>query len=538
MENTLTGLLERRSREADPGRVHLPADGATITLPELLDRAQFLAGDFYDRGVRPGDVVGMVLQNGPDFLTTLLGLMYAGAVPAPLALPAALRGLDAYGRHLAAVVADSGMRFLVSGPEMRRIRSRFDDALAAVEFIDIGDLAAANSRLCVPVDPDALAFIQYTSGSTSSPKGVMLSQRNIATGLDAIRQASAMTHADTLAVWLPQFHDMGLVSSLVALAHCGELTLWPPAAFVRDPAKWLTEFAARGCTLSPAPNFSYDLLIEVADRFPPGSLDLSRWRLAYNGAEPVQAGTVRRFATAFAVHGFRAESMYPVYGMAEATLAVTFSPLDTAPRLRWVDRDALNDRRVVPAEPGAPGTRVLVGVGQPVPDMRVRVGEGTAADRVVDEIQISGGSVTGGYYRRPRAEHFTPDGWLRTGDLGFVDDGELFVVGRVKDMIIIRGQNIYPEDAEALVRDLPDVYRHRCAVVPRVTDEHEELVLVAETKLDDPARRDALGREIAAALRDGLGLADVVVRLAEPHSLPQTSSGKIQRGRVQAALAS
>ncbi|MFF4031264.1 AMP-binding protein [Streptomyces sviceus] len=549
MEDTLIGRLEERARRPDPTVVRLPGSGEETNLRDLLDRARFLAGDLHEAGVRPGDVVGVVLQNGTGFLATLFGLMYAGAIPAPLALPHSLGGLDAYGRHLAAVAEDCGMRFLVTGVELRRLRGRLADNLdGGPVVLDLDTLPQVESRLCLPIDPDRPGFIQYTSGSTSAPKGVVLSQRAMATGVEAIVAAAQVTRDDTIGLWLPLFHDMGLVSVLVGLLAAGKLVLWRPADFVRRPAQWLAAFAEENCTVCTAPNFFYDHLVAVADQFDSVPLDLSAWRVACNGAEPVQAHTVEEFTRVFARHGFAAGAVCPVYGMAEATLAVTFSEVGKGARTVWMDRAQLRGPgRAVSAEPGSVTAQALVSVGRPVPGMRVRIadgegGEGLAAGAGrVGEVQIMGPAVTSGYHGRPRGEAFTADGWLRTGDLGFLDDdGELFIAGRDKNMVVVRGENFYAEDAEAVVRDLSGVYRNRCVAIAGSGSGSggETLVLVVETALSDDGERADLEHRLTSALTAALGLTEVKVRLVEPYWLPQTSSGKVQRNRVRAVLES
>lgn len=540
-ENTLTGLLEDAARSPFSPQLRLPRSGRTLSLHEVLVQAQHTAGDLYDQGVRRGDRVGMVLQNGPGFVRTLLGVMYAGAVPVPLALPVSFGGLDAYGAHLRRVTLDAGMRHLVIGPELARLASRLSAAVAdaGATVVPLESLPGDRSRLSVPSDPDDLAFIQYTSGSTSAPKGVALTHRNIVAGLAAIRCASRLGGTDVLGVWLPLFHDMGLFSLLSGLVSCGTVVLWQPADFVRDPAVWLREFAAFGCGVCSMPNFAYDYLLGVADQFTGTGLDLSAWRLACNGAETVQPHTVLRFAERFAEFGFRESAICPVYGMAEATLAVSFSRVGQPPHITWVDREELAARgRAVAAVPGGAGSRALVSVGRAVPgvEIRVRADDALVPDGTVGEIEITGPPVTRGYHRGAGADRFTPDGWLRTGDLGFLQRGELCIVGRSKDVIIVRGSNYYAEDAEALARDLPDVYRNRCVAVPVELDGEERLAVVAETKLEDPARRTELVRAVQNALRSALGLPGAVVRLVPPHRLPRTSSGKVRRSVVRQAV--
>lgn len=542
MDSTLTGLLERSARSSRPCELHLVKEGRTLPLDDLVAESQCFAAGLYDHGVRPGDRVGLILRNGAGFLHTLLGAVYAGAVPVPLALPSSFGDPGVHAAHVHRVALDCGMRHLVVGPEVLRPGERLTEVVAdtGLRLLTEEALAGSDTRLAVPSAPDGIALIQYTSGSTSAPKGVVLTHRNVAAGLAAIRLGTRMTEADTMAVWLPLFHDMGLFSLLAGLTSCSRAVLWQPARFVREPVKWLTEFAEFGCTICPAPNFFYDGLLDVADRLAGTGLDLSSWRLAVNGAEPVQRRTVEEFTRRFAEFGLRDDAMFPVYGMAEATLAVTFSRVGGKPRVIWVDREELSVRgRAVPADEGTASARALVSVGRAVPGIRVRVAAEGAADTpegTVGEIEISGTPVTSGYYRHSEPGRFTADGWLRTGDLGFLLEGELYVAGRHKDMIIIRGANYYAEDAEDAVRDLPDVYRNRCVAVPLAQEDHEGMALVVETKLTEPERRADLVRAVRARLRSALGLENVRVQLTDPHTLPRTSSGKVQRRQVKAAL--
>jgi len=439
------------------------------------------------------------------------------------------------------VTADSGMRHVVVGHRVLRLIRRQPGAAAGgagaaggAALIDEGELPGTGAGLAEAAD--ALALIQYTSGSTSAPKGVMLTHGNVIAGLDAIRLASALTAADVVGLWLPLFHDMGLISALSCLAVGGRIVLWRPADFVRRPAQWLSEFAGRGGTTSPGPNFFFDYLTEAADEVPE-DVDLSRWRLALNGAETVRAETIERFCACFGRHGFRREAMVPVYGMAEATLAVTFPPLGRDPSILWVDRASL--RSGAPAAQSGPDALdawPLVGVGRPVPGLRARVAGANGADGVVNEIEITGAPVTGGYYGRNDAGLFTADGWLRTGDVGFFRSGELYIAGRSKDAIVIRGMNYFAEDAEAVVRDLPGIYRRHCAAVAGEGAGGECLAVIAETADEDDSARRSLAAVIRSEISRSLGPVDVAVHLVSPRTLPRTSSGKIQRAKARALL--
>ncbi len=535
MPASLTELMEQAA--AGPGHPAIISggDGREMPLSFVLQLSRRTARDLRRHGVRPGDRVGLIMDNDTGFFRALFAAMYAGGVAVPLPVPQAM-GMQGFLAHLSRVTADSGMRHIVVSRRVLRLLRRQRGAATTLPAIllDEDELPGTGPELADPAGSAAL--IQYTSGSTSSPKGVVLTHRNVMAGLDAIARASAATAADILGLWLPLFHDMGLISALSCLATGGKVVLWRPADFVRRPREWLAEFAGRKCTASAGPNFFFDYLIEAAGDTPDG-LDLSYWRLAFNGSEPVSASTVERFCDLFSGHGFRRGAMAPVYGMAEATLAVTFPPLEREPVIAWVDRQSLRSAsRAVVTGPGVPDAWPLVGVGRPVPGMRVRVAGDGGAEGVVNEIEITGASVTGGYHGRQDAGLFTADGWLRTGDIGFFRRGELYIAGRSKDAIVIRGVNYFAEDAEAIVRDLPGVYRGHCAAVAAESAAGERIAIVAEASDDDHDARRSLAAVIRSEVSRNLGLLDVAVHLMPPRSLPRTSSGKIQRAKVRALL--
>ncbi|MFY1672734.1 AMP-binding protein [Plantactinospora sp. WMMB334] len=533
---TVTELLERAAA-ADRGEVVIAETGERATLPELLAAGRMAAAELRRAGVRPGAPVGLITDNEMVFFPAFLGILYAGAVAVPLAIPSAMGGVEAYSEHLRRVLADSGMRHVVASRRCRRILvGRTPELPAGVHLVPAEELPAGEERLVEPGGAESLAVIQYTSGSTLAPRGVMLTHHNVVAGLGAIGEGCALTADDIAGLWVPLFHDMGLFSTLAALTHGLRVVLWRPATFVRRPAEWLEQFAGYGCTVTTAPNFCYDYLVDVADSVR-GDLDLSGWRLALNGAEPVNARTVELFQGTYAGRGLRPHVILPVYGMAEATLGVTFSRAGAAPDVFWLDRaDALATGRVVPAAPGTPGARPLVGVGRPVRGVRVRVGGDGAPEDVFGEVEITGEPVTAGYFRRPTGELFTADGWLRTGDQGFLHRGELYIAGRIRNMVVIRGNNYYAEDAEAIVRDLPGVYRRRCAAVGGEDERSERLVMVVETGVESSDQRHRLTSLIRSELSAGLGLFDIAVHLVPPQTMPRTSSGKVQRAKVRASL--
>ena len=527
-----------------------------VRLTDLLSRAERTAGQVLAElaGRRPRRV-GLLLSNGEPWVRALLAALRLDAVVVPLPLPIAFTGFDAYAAHLARIAADARLDVVL-------VDHSFGSATAARVAAALSQStpgAAAHGWPAVidvtrPADapPPAAAFsgressdnaaavIQYTSGSTSAPKGVVLTHGNIAASLAAMAERTAWTDQDVLGLWLPLFHDMGLFSLLGAIVAGGSVCLWRPADFVRRPMGWLAEFAAARATGLPAPNFCYDYLVDSAQRDGiPGGLDLSAWRFAINGAEPVQLRTVQAFSRTFSSCGLRPHLIRPAYGLAEATLMVTLPALNEPVRHVLADRAQLGsgDRvRIIenPGRSGAPGrlARTVVSCGSAVPGMGVRVADssGTACpDGTVGEIQISGPSVTRGYLNVPStAQPVTPDRWLRTGDLAFMFGGEVYVVGRLKDMIIVRGQNYYPEDVEEIVRTTPGVDRRTCVAFAAPDEGTERLVVLWETRLD-PEAAAARTSQMHHRIRDQLGIGAVDIVPVAPSTIPHTTSGKVRR---------
>ena len=345
----------------------------------------------------------------------------------------------------------------------------------------------------------------------------MLTHANVLACAESIIEAIALGPADVLVSWLPLFHDMGLFGTLTGLFTGIPVNLWNPTAFVKDPARWLAEFAATRSTISTMPNFAFDALLD-ADPADTADLDLSAWRVCFNGAEIIRPASVAAFAERFGPAGFRAEAMTPGYGMAEATLVATLPPLGHAPVVDAVDRDELARGRAVA------GTKEIVGLGRAVPGMEVRIAGG-APDGTVGEIELRGAAVTGGYLDGTRP--FTDDGWLRTGDLGYLRAGELYFAGRSKEMITVRGANTYPADVEAEAGAVPGVRRGRCVALSR-PEPHEHIAVVVETTVPE-AEHEALRHAIAARVRRALGLSALTVHLTAPDTLPRTTSGKLRR---------
>ncbi|WP_433664381.1 fatty acyl-AMP ligase [Nocardia sp. CA-128927] len=508
----------------------------TVDYAELHRRSQAAATALVRRGVSRGEPVGILCPNAPEFLISLFGVAAAGGAATPLPLPAGARQMGGYPQKLAAIVEAAGMRTVLMSHRFAELAAVLADAVN-VELIDTATLFAEGDTDDIPLPTlgaDDLAIVQFTSGSTAKPKGVRLTHHNVLSGLAAIRTGIALDLADTGGFWLPLFHDMGLFGTLSAILRGIPAHVWSPLAFVKDPARWLAEFATSATTITAMPNFGYEALLAAIPAEQVTDYDLSNWRIAFNGSEPISRDVVTAFCERFAPAGFAPTTMFGVYGMAEATLAVAFPPLGREPLFEWVDRAALSDdAQAQQVSPDAPGAKAVAGVGSAVDGMRLRIvdqdDDHELPDGAVGEILIQGPSVTDGYLTAEPATVaglFT-DGWLRTGDLGYLRAGELFVTGRRKEMITVRGVNYYAQDVEATVRDLDGIYKGRCTAATD-PDGADVIALIAESELTGAAAA-ALGERIRAQVAAELGLAAVEVYLVEPRSIPRTSSGKLQR---------
>lgn len=529
---TLHGELDRTARSHPAQLLSFVNERVELRLDELCAQSRSMALSMAESGVRRGDRVGLMLTNEPAFLVALAALSRLGACACPLPLPTS--GRDGYPDRVQGILAAAGVRRVVVSRKLARLKSLLAQALTGVSQIPADELAQGEAAQFPEVSADDDLIVQFTSGSTSRPKGVRLRHSNLLAGVDAIRLGVDFGRPeDRAAVWLPLFHDMGLVGMLTAVLTGAPVSIWSPSSFVKDPAAWLREISDGRHTACAMPNFAYDLLRQAVPAADVPGYDLSRWRVAFNGAEPIAADSVAAFLSHFAPAGFRPEAMLPVYGLAEATLAVAFPQLGREPRVDWVDRVTLAESALaVPRSSASPGVRPVVALGGPVAGIEFRItdtkNDGVLGERRVGEVQVQGAPVTPGYVGT-QEQPLTADGWLRTGDLGYLADGELYVTGRIKEMMIVRGVNYYPEDIEALIRADAEIYRRRCVAFIDGSDTAERIVLVAETSVDDAAERSRLCERLRAKVIAETGLEQLAVTLVAPNSIPRTSSGKLKR---------
>ena len=528
------------------------ADGQTesglLTYAQLWTSANGLALSLRDR-LECGDRALLMYSDGLDFIVAFFGCLMGGIVPVPVYSPRRNRRLDLS----AAVALDCRAKAVfTTAAEASRISATLGshDHLSALPILKTDELALREDAPSMALPrTDQLAFLQYTSGSTGQPKGVAVTHANLVNNELAVEGAFGHNSETIFVGWLPLFHDMGLIGNVLQPMHLGIPSyLMPPSVFLQQPVRWLQAITRYRATTSGAPNFAYDLCVKKTKPAQKLDLDLSSWKVAYNGSEPVRAGTLRRFSEAFAECGFRASAHYPCYGMAETTLFLTGGERGRH-RVQQVDGPSLQEHVVRPAL--VEGETVeLVGCGGASHGNRVRIvhpeTRRSLGEDGVGEIWAQGPSIAQGYWNQPDltrerfhatlADEPTAGDWFRTGDLGYLSSGELFVTGRLKDLVIIRGRNHYPQDIEATAEaSHPDIAAGRVAAFAVSGDDTEHLVLVVEVDL--AARAYADTAEIKSAVRTAVTAAheiaplDIVV--VRPGGLPITSSGKVQRSKCR-----
>ncbi len=545
-----TIVAERAQSEPDAQAcVFIADDGSRITLTYAeLDRHAAAIAVRLRTMLSPGDRALLVYAAGLEFVTAFLGCQYAGVVAVPATHPKPRRPLPRM-RQIAedceATVALTGKATLetIDFEKQEQIVRDLnwiatDDA--TIDEVDLSNFERHDST------PESLAFLQYTSGSTSDPKGVKVSQSNLSANLEAIRVSFGLEKdADSREVgvfWLPAYHDMGLIGGVLTPLFVGGTTvLMSPSSFLQNPMRWLGAISEYRATISGAPNFAYDYCVRRTNLEQRAELDLSNWRLAFSGAEPVRAETLHRFAEAFEPSGFNARAFYPCYGLAEATLLAAGPDHDDNPTLLAVDRASVGAGQVKLAPEGCDETtQELVGCGKAPAGHRVVVMDPQSRhvqpELAVGEIVLWGPSVTTGYWDRTDLNDdiwISPVGdtesYLRTGDLGFVHAGELFVTGRLKDVIVLRGQNHYPQDIEQTAADAHPAAMPAAAFTIN-EDVQEQLALVVQVERTFPKdRHDEVAKAIRMAVSQTHGLDATVVALIRQATLPVTSSGKVQR---------
>ena len=545
---TMVGVLASHA-ESHPERTHLELhagdEHVTLSYGELMSRAGNVAESLRERDVRPGDAVALMLPTCREYFESFLGILFAGAVPVPIYPPYRAKQLEEHLRRQVNILDNARASLLICAGHAdiaaRFLRARLPSIRAVLPAASLASQAARGSRSLPRVGPSDPALLQYTSGSTGDPKGVVLTHANLLANIRAMGEAAAAGPSDVLVSWLPLYHDMGLIGAWLGSLYFGALlVVMPPTAFLARPSRWLWAIHEHRATLSAAPNFAYEL---CASRIPDAELeglDLSGWRMAINGAEPVSPAAIRRFEERFRSCGFRPEALAPVYGLAESCVGLAFPVPGRGPRIDRVRADEFRrtGRAVTTGDQGPAAEFVCCGRALPRHEIRiVDAGGRELQEREEGRIQFRGPSATRGYLANPEAnQRLFERGWLNTGDLGYIADGELFVTGREKEVIIRAGQHIFPYEIEEAVALVPGVRKGNVAAfaaIDRATST-EKLVVLAETRETDPLRRDELRGRISRVVLDLLGAPPEDVVVAPPGAVLKTSSGKIRRAACRA----
>ncbi len=542
---TLTDML-RWHVEQHPERPHIQfyddyTDGQIITYGDLWEGAVAVAGGLQRHGLMPGEAVALMLPTGPDYFFAFSAVVLAGGIPVPIYPPVRRTQLEDHLRRQSAILINCRATMLITQEDAKTVAHLLTSQVDSLRYIATVDQLSALSVAgeIVSRRADDIGFLQYTSGSTGDPKGVVLTHANLLANIRADGYGLQVRSNDVFVSWLPLYHDMGLIGGwLGSIYHAPRLVIMSPLSFLSRPQRWLWAIHRYGGTISAAPNFAFDLCVRRIDDKEIEGLDLSRWRIVANGAEAISAATMRGFCDRFANYGFKRTTMLPVYGLAECSVGLTFSPLGRDPLVDTIDREVLaREGRAEPVSDNTPEHHRLevVSCGLPLPKHEIRIvdsAERELPERREGRLQFRGPSATSGYYRNPeKTGELIRNGWLETGDLAYITAGELFITGRSKDLIIRAGRNIYPTELEALIGEL-DGIRAGCVAVfgsPDPVTGTERLVVLAETRKQQPEARERLLSAINEIATDVVTAPPDDVVLVSPNTVLKTSSGKIRR---------
>lgn len=531
---------------AHPDRPHIRLysdedDGEEISYRDLKSGAGQVADGILRQDLQAGESVVIMLPTGRDYFMSFYGVLLAGGVPVPIYPPTRPSQIEDHLRRHAGIVENCKASLLITWPEAKRVAQLLNSQVEVLRaVVTLEELCASppTGGLAKPARrPGDVAFLQYTSGSTGNPKGVVLTHENLLANIRAMGEALEGGPNDVFVSWLPLYHDMGLIGAwLGSLYHAAPLVIMPPLAFLARPHRWLWAIHRYGGTLSAAPNFAYELCLRrVADKDIEG-LDLSSWRAACNGAEKVSPQTVKRFCARFEAYGFRRQAMMPVYGLAESSVGLAFPPLDRGPLIDRIRRETfMTSGKAIPADEADSNALPFVACGHPLPRHQIRIVDDAGRElpeRQQGRLEFRGPSATSGYFRNPeQTQRLFRDDWLDSEDLAYIAGGDVYVTGRIKDIIIRAGRNIYPDEFEEAVGDLPGVQKGNVAVFGSLDPETatERLVVLAEARTRDPEALDHLRTQINDLATDLIGTPPDDVVLAPPRTVLKTSSGKIRR---------
>jgi 1-acyl-sn-glycerol-3-phosphate acyltransferase len=516
----------------------------TMSYRDLQAAARAVAQGLISRDIVPGDRVSLMLPTSTDFFATFFGILYAGAVPVPIYPPARMAQIEEHMRRQVVILRNAGARMLITVPEGRALAVLLRSQVETLESVEtVATLSAQRSAHPLPPlsDPNALGLMQYTSGSTGDPKGVMLTHIALLENVRSMGGAMEASSADVFVSWLPLYHDMGLIGAWLGCCYFGaRLYVMSPISFLVRPATWLWTMHKYRATFSGGPNFAFELCATRIDDADLEGLDLSALRFVVNGAEPISPQTLRRFTARFGKYGMSYGVPSPSYGLAENCVGLCFPPAGRGPHIDRIKRESLARRGYAePADENDADAIEIVACGHPIRNNEVRIvddGGHEVGERHEGMLEFRGASVTKGYFRNEaKTRELFHDGWIKSGDRAYIANGDIHITGRVKDIIIRAGRNTYPQEIEEAIAALPGIRKGGVAAFgsPDPATGTERLIVMAETKESEPAARAALlakAHEVVTAIA-GSAADDIV--LVPPRAVPKTSSGKVRRSSAK-----
>jgi len=527
-----------------PDRLHIhivDADGEaqTLSYKQLWQGAVKVAAGLQQHGLQLADTVAIMLPTGKDYFYSFYGILLTGAIPVPIYPPVRRSQLEDHLQRHRGILNNCVAKVLITMPEAKMVAQLLkSQVLSLREVVTVDDLTSVSTTYVRPsINPYDVAFLQYTSGSTGNPKGVVLTHANLLANVRAMGKAVKATPNDVFVSWLPLYHDMGLIGAWFgSLYFAMTLVVMSPLSFLTRPKRWLWAIHQYRGTLSASPNFGYELCLKRLHDEDLEGLDLSSWRLAFNGAEPVSPETIKRFTEHFQAVGFKAETMMPVYGLAESSVGLAFPSLPQKPIIDRIKRNEFSQTgQAIPSDQDDKNALSFVASGHALSGHQIRIvnidGE-ELPERHEGYLQFRGPSVTSGYYRNPEeTKKLFIEDWLNSGDLAYIAEGEIYITGRNKDVIIRAGRNIYPHELEEVVGNIEGI-RNGCVVAFPAKDQlsaTERLVILAETRETDETIKQELKNQISTLSSDLIGLPPDEIILAPPHTVLKTSSGKVRR---------
>ena len=546
---TLVDVLKSQVAK-DPNRPHIYLQNElgqeqVIRYGQLHEEAEKIAKGLQHRGIRPGETVAIMLPTGDTFFYTFFGILLAGAVPVPIYPPFRPDRIEEYAKREVKILQNAQTRILITFARAAILSNILQTFIPSLkEVTTVKNLQKTSGSMeQISIESNDPALIQYTSGSTGDPKGVLLTHENFLANIRGLGKAIPITNSDVSVSWLPLYHDMGLMNWLGSLYYGVPLTVLSPLTFLSRPERWLWAIHYHRATLSGGPNFAYELCAKKINPKDIEGLDLSSWKFAFNGAEGINPKTLERFHKKFSRYGFKMESFAPVYGLAESTVALTFPTEKRVPRVDRIQRNIfeLEGKAITATNENDKDILEFVGCGEAMSNHAVRIVDEAgieAAERTVGNLQFRGPSSMQGYFNNPAAtQKVFHDGWWDTGDLGYLVGKELFITGRKKDLIIKAGRNLYPEEVEEIVSQIPSI-RKGCVIAFGVNDPNtgtEKLVVVAETYDLSKEAKQKIHNEVIEKMAVDLGIPPDAVILVPPRTVPKTSSGKLQRSACKQA---